>query len=144
MIVPRAVQPGHAEGGGAHPEQAAVCDDVHGRRCVPGVPDAEHVVEEAHDEESSEPARVGVWEVVTGDEEARPVAEEVQVFLRHVELREARLAEPAEEVDDQERREGDGVDVGRRHDDEEEEGVGSRAEDPEYEVPEARLVEDFV
>ena len=74
MIVPRAVQPCHGKRGGADPEEAAVGDDVHGRCGVPGVADAEHVVEETHDEQGCEAAGVGVREVVARDEEACPVA----------------------------------------------------------------------
>lgn len=43
---------------------------------------------------------MGVREVVEGDEEACPEADEVEVFLGHVKLGVAGLAESAEEVDD--------------------------------------------
>ena len=111
--MPRAVEPRHAEGGGADPEEAAVGDGVHGWRDVPRVADAEHVVEEAHDEQGGQSPRVGVREVVAGDQEPCPVAQEVEVLLCHVELREARLAEAAEKVDDEQRGQRCGVDVGR-------------------------------
>jgi hypothetical protein len=57
-VMPRAVEARHAEGGGAHPKEATVCDDVHCRRGVPCVPDAKHVVEETHDEQGCEAAGV--------------------------------------------------------------------------------------
>ena len=56
---------------------------------------------------------MGVREVVAGDQEPCPVAQEVEVLLCHVELREARLAEAAEKVDDEQRGQRRGVDVGR-------------------------------
>lgn len=102
MVVPRAVEARHAKGGGADPEEAAVGDDVHCRARVPRVAYPEHVVEEAHDEQGCEAARVGVGEVVGRDQEPRPVAQEVDILLGHVELREAGLAEAAEKVDDEE------------------------------------------
>ena len=51
MIMPSAIQRGHAKRRGANPEQAAVGDDIHCRGGIPGVPHAEHVIEEAHDED---------------------------------------------------------------------------------------------
>lgn len=131
MVMPRAVESRHAEGGRADPEEAAVGNDVHGGGGVPGVSDAEHVVEEAHDEDAGEARRVGVREVVEGDEEARPVADEVEILLGHVELGVAGLAQAAEEIDDEDGGEGGGVGVGRGHDDEDDEGVGEGAVKPE-------------
>ena len=74
MVMPRAVEPGHAEGGGADPEEAAVGDGVHWRSDVPCVAYSEHVIEQAHDEEGRESSRVGVREVVCCNEETCPVA----------------------------------------------------------------------